>query len=244
MQRFPLFLISVFTLLSASILLASCGGSDAATPTPSPPPPPPPPQEMLSTSAARMASLKSLTFSMTHEKGVSPLMSGVVMESMDGQAALPDRFSLDVKAQATALRAFINIKILAASGKTYMTDPVSGRLQEVDPSTLPFNFTNLGGTLAGIINAMMSPLPRGIETVDGKQAQKIVGPVLSQNLSGLVPKAAQGLPVGLEVWIEENTTLLLRARISGPVVSNDPPDIIRVLTFHNFDTPITITSPV
>jgi hypothetical protein len=148
--------VPLLALLSMAIFLASCGGDAAtATPTPTPTTQPLLPQESLSASATRMSTLKSLSFSMTHETGASPLMSGVTMDSLEGQAALPDRFSLDVKAQAAAFRAFINIQIIAAEGKAYMTNPISGQWQETNPAALPFNFANLGGTVAGIINAIM-----------------------------------------------------------------------------------------
>ena len=73
-----------------------------------------------------MAALDSLAFTLKHEKGSTSLMAGVVMNELEGQIDLPDRFSVDVKAESTGLvRTFIEINVIAADRKVYMTDPIS-----------------------------------------------------------------------------------------------------------------------
>ena len=171
-------------------------------------------------------------------------MTGIVMNELEGQVDLPNQFAVDVKAEATAFRAFIKIDIVAANQKVYMTDPLSGRWQEISLDILPFNFSDLGNTLAGIMTSMDGPALGVGETIGGRRTLKLQGTITSKDLSALVPKAAEDLDVGLDLWVEEDRLLLVRARIAGPVVNSDPPDIVRVLTFSAFNEPVTIKPPI
>jgi len=191
-----------------------------------------------------MMALQSLSFSLTHEKGETPLMTGVVMNELDGQVNPPDQFIVSVKAKATAFNAFIRIDVVAINRKIYMTNPLSGKWQEISMTVLPFNFNGLGVTLADIMTSMDNPTLARSETINGKRTIKIQDTIASNDLKALIPQAAQNLDVSLELWLEEESLLLLKARISGQVVDSDPPDVVRILSFKAFNDPVNITPPI
>ena len=233
----PVLLILTFLLIQ----LTSCGNEDLPTPAATAAPTP---KFILSDSANRMMALQSLSFTLTHEKGETPLMTGLVMNELEGQVNLPDQFIVSVKAKATAFNAFIRIDVVAINRKIYMADPLSGKWQEISLTVLPFNFNGLGVTLADIMISMNNPtLARG-ETINGQRTIKIQDTITSNDLKALIPQAAQNLDVSLDLWLEEESLLLLKARIAGQVVDSDPPDVVRILSFKAFNDPVNINPPI
>lgn len=234
---------AIFVSLALAWVLG-CGPTDAPAPTPTPTPTLTP-QALLSASASRVAALKSLAFTLKHERGSTALMAGVAINELEGQVDLPDRFSVDIKAQSTGLvKTFIRINVIAANEKVYMTNPISRRWQEISPDILPFDLINLGNTLAEIMSSINNPVMGARQVIDGQSAIRIQGAIASRDLSTLIPGAAEDLEVELEVWIQEDSLLAVQARIEGPVVTKDPPDIVRILTFESFNEPVTITPPL
>ena len=124
-----------------------------------------------------------------------------------------------------------------------MTDPLTGSWQKVNSASLAFNFVNLPETLAGIVRTVQSPSIVGVVQVDGVSSLLVRGTILSQDLIGLVPAAARGLPVGIQVWIGREDHLVRQAQLEGPVRSDEPQELVRVLRFHSFDQPVDIALP-
>jgi len=230
-------------LLILSLALTGC----RATAQPSPSPnatltPTSTPPELLEASAIRMAALGSLSFTLIHESGATPLMTGVVMNEMTGEVLLPDKFKVRVAAEAAGITA-LRIDLLAADGKVHMTDPISQKWREIGFQNIPFDFTNLGEKLAEILRAIEAPTRGEYESVDGRKSLRLNGTVSSSALEKLIPNASADLVVGLEVWVREDDMLLGQARISGPVAPMDPAEVVRLLTFYAFDEPVEITPP-
>ena len=94
------------------------------------------------------------------------------------------------------------------------------------------------------MNSIKGPVAGAGPTIGGQSTIRVRGTVTSKNLSTLIPGAAEDLEVGLEVWIQEDSRLVVQARIEGPVVTKDPPDIVRILTFESFNELVTITPPL
>ncbi len=230
------------------LFLAGCGpqaqNTPTATPTPTPSPTPTPtplPSSVLEQSAQRMESLKSLAFSLEHLEGVTTLIPGLAMRKVDGRVALPDRFELTVDAEVTSFSAFVRIEVIVIGDEGYMTDPLSGQWRQVSPDALPFNFADLGNTLSGIVMTIKDPSFVDINEEVG--IWRIRGTVNSDDLRTLVPAAASGLEVILEVWIDQDLALVRKAQIEGRVISTDSPSIVRLLTFNRFDEPVEISAP-
>ena len=76
----------------------------------------------------------------------------------------------------------------------------------------------------------------GIETV------LIKGQIVSENLSELVPGSAEGFPVELEFWLDQDG-LLQQVLIIGRVVATDTPETVRKLTLKNINQPVVIEPP-
>ena len=225
-------------IVLVTVLSIAC----AVQPTPIPAPTPPPdPRQILDHAAAQVTSLESLAFDLEHLSGSSLLLPGVEMTRAYGVAGFPDRFRLTVEAQAGGT--YLESSVALVGGKSYMTNFLTGRWQEVPPEILPFNFSNLGQDLAGVLQSVQDPTLAGQEPLNGNDTYRIQGTIKSQDLAALVPNATPGYDVGLDLWIDRSQGWLLRAVMDGPVVDTDIPDAARLLTLDAINQPVEIQAP-
>ena len=166
------------------------------------------------------------------------------MKKVSGVVDIPDRFQLKVEAESLFSPAFVEIKIVVIGDRAYMTDPGTGRWSEQPLESLPINLSNLGRTLANIIEAVEAPTLVVSEELKGYDTYRIRGRINSQDLSDLVPGAGQGLDVTLDLWLDRMSHLLLQVLITGMVVPTDDDDTVRVLTLDDINLPVEISPPI
>ncbi|PKB79371.1 MAG: hypothetical protein BZY88_13630 [SAR202 cluster bacterium Io17-Chloro-G9] len=220
------------------LLMLSCSTPPAPTAQPTPDA-----QALLRKATSRMLALESLSFVLEHRAGSTELFPGVEMTRASGVVDIPDDFSVTVEAQSANPRAYIEFSAVSVGGRAYMTDFFTGRWRQVKVESLPVNLGRLGATLAGIIASVESSQAVGTEVLSGHETVVITGQIQSQVLAGLVPGAARGYNVGLELWVEESQGLLVQALITGQVMAADAPATARLLTFDGFDAPVDIAPP-
>ena len=247
----PLPRCTVFRALGASIVAsvvvslaaAGCASAPAGTAQVSAlPSPVVDPEVVLANAAARMSSISYTKFALVHEVGSASLASlGLLLTSVEGEVAMPDRFSLRMEATPIGQTAFVKIEIIFVDGRAYMR--LLGRWGEIDPDTLPFDFSDLGQTLSGIINAMQAPSVVGTEQIGGVELVRVRAAVDSGDFLGLVTGASAGFPVELEVWIGRDDSLLYLARVAGQLFPDDQADVVRLLTLRDIDVPVDIEAP-
>ena len=233
---------SLLTLLvfaaSFVVLAAACGA-----PTPTPTPEPVDPKQELQRTVQRLIDLQSASFDLEHTVGSTNLLPGVIMHRAYGQAVVPGQFEVTVESELLFPRSYLEIGMITVDGASYMTNVLNGEWAEVPPDSLPINLTNFGVTLAEIVDKVQDPELLGEEEVDGTDAYRISGSVMSENLIVLVPSAATGFQVALEMWVEKDTGALRQALITGQVVATDVIDAQRKLTLDDIDDPVTIRPP-
>ena len=225
-------LVAVLVVLSHA---AGCGSAPTPIPTATLEPPPDP--------KANLLGLKSAAFTLEHRIGSTMLLPGLVMKKATGVVDIPDRLRLTVEAEVAAPRTFVEINVIVIGEQAFMTDFFSGQWRTVPLESLPVNFLDFGQTLAGIVDAVAEPVLSGVEEIKGRKHQRITGLVPSEALAALVPGAAEGLEVKLELWIDREDSLLSRVLITGPVLNGDVPETVRVLTIDDVNVPVDITPP-
>ena len=193
------------------------------------------PQDRLDEAAARIGQVTSLDFTLSHEQGVTPLFSGIVLQRADGTVEGPDRATVDVEALVSLINSYIEISIVIEGESATMSDPLSGNPVPVATDELPFNLHSLGSTLSGILRAIKGPTHAGEETVDGVASRVIAGSISGAAIQPLIPGADAGLSQDIEVWVGDDD-LTRRVRITGKIVEGDEEPVIRVLSFRNFDS--------
>ena len=189
-----------------------------------------------------MSSIEWAAFSLKHLRGSAIWGSlGLELKTVEGVVALPDRSRFRIEAAPIGRPGYIEIAIIVIGDQPYLN--LVGRWGELDASALAFNFNDLGRTLGDIILAMQDPVFSGTEIVAGSETLRMKGSVSSETLKTMVPNAASGFTVGLEVWVARDDPVLLKLRVEGKILADDQPDVVRELTLGDFDVPVEITPP-
>jgi len=232
-------------LAMAAMLLAqamACGSLPSPTPTPTPKPTPDP-QVTLRRAVSLVLEMESAAFTLEHQAGSTILFPGLEMSKASGVVDIPDRIRLRVEAQSTIPRAFVEINVVIIGDQAWMTDFISGQWRQVPLESLPVTFSDLGRTLADIIEAVRDPRLVGSQELEGRDTYRIEGRVQSEDLAALVPGAGEGFEVVLMLWLDQDDGLLRRVLITGQVVPSDIPGAVRLLTLEDINLPVDITVP-
>ena len=235
----------VRTLLAATVVLAivlgaACSGQQ---PTVTPTPEPVDPKEELRRTVERLLVLQSGSFDLEHLVGATNLLPGVIMHRAYGSAVVPEKFQVTVEAELLFPRSYLEIDMVSVDGKAYMTNVLNGEWGEVPPESLPINLSDFGEILARIVEKVQAPEFLGEERMDGVDVYRIGGMILSEDLLELVPSAATGYPVSLEIRTEQATGAMREALITGQVVLTDIPEAQRRLKLDDLNQPVTIEPP-
>ncbi len=190
-----------------------------------------------------LLALESVSFDLDQETGSTLVFPGLVMHRAYGVVDVPSRFNVTIEAETVFPRSYIEIGIISIDGTAYMTDILSGDWREVPPEALPMNLNALGETLAGIVDAVQRPELLGSENLRGREVYHLRGDVLSQDLRKLVPNAADGFDVVLDMWVDRAENLLLEALITGQVLATDDAESVRRLTLDDINAPVAVTAP-
>lgn len=226
-----------------SLMALGCGAGDRHTPA-EPTPTPLAVREALRGAVTELLQLESAAFTLEHLKGTTVLIAGLLeMRKASGVVVVPDKFRLTVEGETTFPRSFVEIGVVTIGDTAYMTDIITGRWLEVPLESLPLNPVNLGWTLAGIIEAVESPVVVGTARLNGIDTRLVRGRIQSEDLAGLVPGAGEGFSVELDLWLEKSRHLLIQVLISGMVVSTDQPDTVRRLILDDINIPVDISPP-
>lgn len=226
-------LISLLVVVVAGGLFASAcrgGGEDDAKADPA---------DVLRRGAERMDGVKSFHFDLTHENGTSQIVRNLQMVSATGNVAPPDRLRLDAKAKAGPLN--IAVSIIAIPGRSFITNPLTGRWEEEQLSVAQF-FDPATGVTA-LMRAATEPRVTATEKIEGKDAHRIEAFVDSGKLSLFAANAAPGRQMKARAWVGVDDPVLLRVEIEGAVAEGEPANLVRRLTLSKFDEPVQIVAP-
>lgn len=201
------------------------------------------PRPAMRQAVEQLLALESVAFSLDHLKGSTVLVPGVLMTRVYGEVSIPDRFRVTVEAESEFPKSYIEIGVITIEDLVYMTDIFSGRWKQVSPDALPFNLSQIGQTLANIVDAVEEPVVVGEERLNGVDTLHIKGDIASEDLSELVPGAGEGFPVGLELWLDRSDGLLRQVHIVGRVIPTDDENTLRQLTLDEINRPVVINPP-
>ena len=227
--------------LFLTISLGATGTGCASTPTPTPELNVNP-EAILDQAIGQLNQLSYASFSLDQLQGTTELLPGLEMSRVYGVVANPDRFRFTVEAQVSGT--YVETDMVVMADQAYMTNFFTGKWEEVSMELLPVNFANLGLTLSAILGSIQSPSLVGAKYLGERPVYLVQGRVDSGDLSTLVPNAAPGFDVMLELWLEQSSGLLVRGVITGQVISTDIADAVRVLSLDDIDVPVEITPPL
>ena len=167
---------------------------------------------------------------------------GLMLNTVEGVALFPS--SARMSAKGVVERIAVSFGIVQTDDTTFFSGPIGDTWRVVPPETLPFDFVGMNTSVAtALANASDITVAPG-EQVEGKQTFRLSGAILSDDLKGLVPGAASGLPLTIECWIGQEDGLPWKVVLTGALISSDPETMVRHLDLSGFDEPVAIEPPI
>ena len=238
----------IAVLVTAVTLPVACEGTAPTpmpTPTPTATPTPISPERLLVQAGQRMAALETFAFRISHKGGGTPLAGGLglVMEQAEGVVARPAGLKLEMVGQTG--NAVIKLSLISQAGATYLTNPFTGKWQQVEAVVNPLSFFDPDQGIGGIMTSVELPVYIGQEELeDGAQAYHLRGRLPARALVSLLGAEPGGEEMlDADIWLEIDSLYLRKVTLRGRLTPTEDPGIVRTILLFDFNEPVSITPP-
>ncbi|HUS83096.1 MAG TPA: LppX_LprAFG lipoprotein [Dehalococcoidia bacterium] len=221
-----------------AVLIAACGGDGGGSPTGGTLPPA---DSVLPAAVETFETLETFHFTLTHENGTSPIPNGLQLVSADGDVVAPDRMRAKIEAKVGDQT--VRVEIIGVGDEGWMTNPFNRQWQPLPSGTTIKDIFDPAQGVKAIIGSLQNAQVTAEEKVGGAQTWHVEGTIQSDALAAAVPISRPGLTVGIEAWIETDSSLIRQVYLNGPIAPDEPENIVRKLTLSDFGEQITITPP-
>ena len=232
--------LSLAVLIAGVLLLAAACGGEAAEPSPTPEPELSL-DDLLSGAGEYLAAISTAKFVMTDEKQSGARFYGNTLKTVSGDIQAPDSVSMKVDVEAPGL-GFVEIAIVAVGETAFMKFSRDAPWISLPIEEVPFNFGGIGVTLSDILPVMTDVAIVGRESIDGAQAIRIDGKVMSEDMSALITSVNPGHSITLSLWLDEADQSLRQFRIDGRLFDDDAPGTSRLVTME-INVPVDVQLP-
>lgn len=207
--------------------------------------------QLLNQAAAAMTKLKTFAFDLVTTEGETTIFEGFTLEEVRGVVRRPTDFqttvtvglpfaSLDLTAVSIDNEVWIELPAIGESeGGWTSIGSSEGVVSLLNPDVLILQ------SVSYIDNAEIA----GTDEVDGVDVTRVTGTVdlhaIATSLGGdqqeLADQIAEG-PVTADLAIDGDK-LVRKIDISGPILATESDDVVREVTFSNFNEPVEIEQP-
>jgi hypothetical protein len=190
----------------------------AQTPTPTA-------SEILERASARIAETNSMSFTLDVE-GPTYVDSEETIRLLEasGELTRPDRVHAEFKAQVLD-SVTVTMEIITIGDQTWSTDLITGDWNSA-PAEFVYNPAILFDTNEGVgpvMDRVSNPRRLDDEEIRGRDAFHVQAEVEGDVIGPLTSHTLTGSPVTVDLWIDQSTYDLLRAKLSeSPAEEDDP----------------------
>lgn len=232
-------LVVAFAILAVVLpLAASCGDDDDGEDTGADVDA----DVVLARAADEFGAIESFHFTLDHENGTTPIVFDLGLDRAEGDLVAPGRMHAEIEAEQGPIR--VEVEIIAIEDDLWLTDPFgSGVWQKIEEGIDVRDIFAPDIGLPELLRNAFEPRVTGRERVDGVQTYRIEARVDAGALAAIAPVAEPGVDVPVTVWIGEDDSLIRRARLDGPITTDEDNDIRRQIDLTGFDEPVTIEPP-
>lgn len=200
-------------------------------------------QEILGEASNKLANLESLHFKLDAEGGGFTVGPGLTASSLEGDVLKPDR--LHVKGKTNIAGMALELNIIAVGDQIYLANPLTRQWEKLSADTGATVPRVLGSDgVARVLNSASNVKRNEDATVDGVTNYHVAGELDPAALASIFGTAAGPAPVPGEIWIGKEDFLVRQIRLSGPLMENDAPNVVRTIQLSRFDEPVLIEAPV
>jgi hypothetical protein len=235
--------ISILLVLVATLILQGCGASgDDGEPSSSLPPV----DQVLSAASARMAGTEAMRFSLEVD-GNTYIDSArsIQLLAARGELLRPDKVAVEFRI-ALFGAGTVTIRMVTIGSNSWTTDLLTGAWTTAppefgyNPSVLYDNQQGLGP----VMGRLQDPVLESQETIDGRDAYRVTGSATSETMGPLTSNTMTGEPVDLTLWIDIETSDLLRVVVAEPDTSGKSDPATWTMNLSDHDEPVPIEPPI
>ncbi len=205
----------------------------------------PEPVAVLAAASQRLSEVESLHFTLEVEGETFIEESGTIqLESAEGDLARPDRVAVEFQVRLLGATT-VSIRMITVGADSWTTDLITGNWGDAppefgyNPSVLYDNQNGLGPVMGKLDGAAIT----GTEEVDGRDAHHVTGTAPAAVIGPLTAGTMTGDNVAVELWIDVETSDLLRVKVVEPESDAKENPATWNMILSQFDEKVTIEPP-
>jgi lipoprotein LprG len=203
-------------------------------------------EAILAKASERLAEVESLHFTLEIEGETFIDDTGTIqLESAEGDLERPDKVSVEFQVSLFGAGT-VSIRMITIGEESWTTDLITGNWGDAppefgyDPSVLYDNQNGLGPVMGKLETAEID----GVEEIDDRECHHIVGTVSNEVITPLTAGTMSGDDIAIELWIDTETSDLLKVRVVEPENPEKENPATWELTLSRFNDKVTIEPPV
>jgi hypothetical protein len=198
--------------------------------------------QVVAKAADALKTVQSVHFKVESTKGMMAIGAGLVARAIEGDVVKPDR--LQGKATGTFGRVTVEISFVFVGGQGYITNPITKKWEALPGAGRATNLLDPDRGASLLLTKVSKLQKLANESVGGVDCYHLTGDVDASLVAGLVGSTASVPTLTGDLWVGSADFLLRQIHLVGPVSTNEPPEIERVLNLSNFNEQVAINSPI
>jgi lipoprotein LprG len=221
-------------MLGIVLVLGASACGDSNTPSM-------PADQVLQKAAPAIQAVNSFHFTLATGK-IAKAPPGIFITGVDGDVVKPNGLTGNVTATYSGIP--VNIKVVVEGKSQYWTDPTSGAWGPM-PSELDMaSFFDPSKGVSDIIANVKGATSDGTETIDNTSTYRLKGSVPATALKSLSPEVTATGDLSTTLWIGASDFLLRQVQLQGPLLTDEPSNLVRTISIKNYNESVTIETPV
>ncbi len=197
----------------------------------------------LDAAASKHEDVNSVHFRIEHENGGTEVIPDTLMISSEGAVKGTEALTLKIVAESFGFRVNLQVRIL--DGTAWLTNPLTNQWEEEDLA-IDALFAGSRAT-PQIARQIVDPVLADVELIRDEEAQRINGMIaadLAVKIWGIPEDTDQvGGNVEISIWLRSSDDRIVQLQIDGPLTALDKDNIVRRITFWDFDVPFEVEAP-
>lgn len=195
------------------------------------------PSEIVQMAQLAIGDVQNFTFELVHKKGYIDLGNGLNLIHAHGYTSQND---FEIFTESTLGRSLIKSDAVVIAGRTWITNPITGKWSEIPPDDSPINFLNPTVLMKNILTNLSDLQLLGSDD----SIYEVSGETYSDSFESLVGLVKAGEKIKIEMKINKLSNYLEEVSINGQIQLNDEDDFERVIYFSKYNQAKMLTPPL
>ena len=197
--------------------------------------------DIIQQASKALKTVKAVHFKLSATGGMMSIGSGLVAKTIEGDVVQPDR--IKGTAVSTFGKVTVQISFVVIGTQQFITNPITKQWQTLPAADAAPNLLDPDKGASVLLSQATNLKKLGNETVGGTDCYHLTATIPATLIAGLVGAAGGASLLASDIWVAVSDSLPRQISLVGPVTTDEPPAIQRVLELSNFNESITIDPP-